>query len=202
MSNKENTNDSFELKSSSQKPNFQTLWDGLSVSLKDFIRKRISNEQDTEDILQEVFYKIHSKIDDLKDYDRIHAWIYKITRNTIVDYYRKKDKHIELTENIEDLASKLDEDISSNKEIAACLQAMIENLPEKYKQAITLTEFQNITQKELAAKLGISISAAKSRVQRGRLMLKETLLGCCHLEFDHRGNVIDYKHKSKNCKFC
>lgn len=80
-------------------------------------------------------------------------------------------------------------------EIAVCLKAMIENLPEKYKKAILLTEFHNITQKELAAKMLISISGAKFRVQRGRKMLKNMLLSCCYFGFDRLGNVIDYTHK-------
>ncbi|KOA19784.1 RNA polymerase sigma factor SigZ [Clostridium homopropionicum DSM 5847] len=69
-------------------------------------------------------------------------------------------------------------------------------------QAILQTEFQNMTQKELSDKLGISISGTKSRVQRARKMLKEMLLGCCELEMDRRGNIIGYKHKSSQCKYC
>lgn len=179
-----------------------TLWEELSVPLKSFIQKRISDEQDTEDILQEVFSKIHSKLDGLKEDNRIHAWIYRITRNAIVDYYRKKDKAIKLTELTEDLASETEDDLSANGEIAMCLRAMVERLPDKYKQAITLTEFQNVSQKELGERLGLSPSGAKSRVQRGRAILKDTLFDCCHLEFDHRGNIIDYEHKDKDCKFC
>ena len=79
---------------------------------------------------------------------------------------------------------------------------MINSLPEKYKQALILTEFQNLTQKELAERMGLSVSGAKSRVQRARIKLKELLLGCCSLEFDHYGNVIDYEHKCSDCKFC
>ncbi|MDA8226295.1 MAG: sigma factor-like helix-turn-helix DNA-binding protein [Desulfitobacterium hafniense] len=79
---------------------------------------------------------------------------------------------------------------------------MVDSLPETYKQAILLTEFQNMTQKELSEKLGISISGAKSRVQRGRKMLKEMLLGCCQLEVDRRGNIIDYQHKNSECEYC
>lgn len=192
-----NLNILFEVKNFEQK---QNLWTEFSVPLKKFIRKRVPNEHDTEDVLQEVFLKLHSKIDSIKNYDRIHAWIYKVTRNVITDYYRKKDENIELI--TEELTSEMEEDLSANGEIAMCLQAMVDQLPEKYKQAIILTEFQSLTQKELAEKLGLSLSGAKSRVQRGRAMLKETLLGCCHLEFDRLGNVIDYKHKSKNCKYC
>ncbi|MHB8125410.1 MAG: RNA polymerase sigma factor SigZ [Desulfitobacteriaceae bacterium] len=182
---------------------FSTLWEEFRVPLKYFIKKRIPNEQDTEDILQEVFFKIHSNMGSLKDDNKIHVWIYRITRNAIVDYYRKQNnKSIELMEFTENLTNGQNDDLSANGEIALCLKTMIDYLPEKYKQAITITEFQNLTQKDLSEKLGLSLPGAKSRVQRARAMLKETLLGCCHLEFDRLGNIIDYSHKTKNCKFC
>ena len=89
-----------------------------------------------------------------------------------------------------------------NKEIAACLKTMIDSLPEKYKEVVILTEFNNMTQKELSEKIGLSLSGVKSRVQRGRKKLKTILLDCCNLEFDRLGNVIDYQHKSSECKYC
>lgn len=181
---------------------FTTLWEAFYVPLNNFIKKRIPNKQDSEDILQEVFSKIHGNMNALKDDAKINAWIYRITRNTIVDYYRKQNKSMVLTELTEDLTNEQDEDLSARGEIASCLKTMIEYLPEKYKEAIMLTEFHELTQKELSEKLGLSLAGAKSRVQRARGLLKEMLLGCCHLEFDRLGNIIDYAHKTKDCKFC
>jgi len=178
------------------------IWEEFNKPLYKFIKKRVANEQDVYDILQEIFIKIHNNMGSLRNDNKIHVWIYKITRNTIIDYYRKNNKNyvnVELHENIE---SCTEEELSPNSEIASCLKAMVENLPEIYKQAILMTEFQNMTQKELSEKMGISISGAKSRVQRGRKMLKEMLFGCCHLEIDCRGNIIDYKHKKDECKYC
>ena len=178
------------------------IWEELSSPLTSFVRKRIPSETDADDVLQEVFIKIHNNIDNLTDDNKIHAWVYRITRNAIVDYYRGHNKPMELLEAPDDLAIESDEDLTSNLEIASCLKAMIESLPGKYKEALLLTEFGNLTQKELSERLGLSLSGAKSRVQRGRQKLKEMLLGCCHLEFDRLGNVIDYQHKSKECKYC
>lgn len=178
------------------------IWEELSVPLKSFIKKRIANEADADDILQEVFMKIHNNINDLSDDHKIHAWVYRTTRNAITDHYRRNNHHVQLLEVPDDLANEPDEELTSNVEIAACLKSMIESLPEKYKQALILTEFENLTQKELSERMGLSLSGAKSRVQRGREQLKEMLLGCCQLEFDRLGNVIDYQHKSNECKYC
>lgn len=177
--------------------NIDEIWEEFSTPLKRFISKRISHPSDVEDVLQEVFIKVHYNIGNLKDDAKMRAWVYTITRNAVADYYRKKGS-LELVAFPDDLASENDEESSLNSEIAACLKKMIESLPEKYKEALLLTEFHNLTQKELSEKMGLSLSGAKSRVQRARKMLKEMLLGCCHFELDRRGNVIDYRHK---CSF-
>lgn len=178
------------------------IWDEFSEPLKRYIKNRVANEEDTEDILQEVFIKINNNLKNLEDEKKIHAWIYTITRNTITDYYRKNSKKPELVELDEYISAGSAVELTANLEIAACLKGMINNLPEKYREAILLSEFEKLSQKEMSEKLGISISGVKSRVQRGRKMLKEMLLGCCQLEFDSLGHVIDYEHKEKQCRFC
>jgi RNA polymerase sigma-70 factor (ECF subfamily) len=181
---------------------FESIWEEFSIPLKAFIRRRINNDEDVEDILQIIFLKIHNNINNLNDTNKIHTWIYTITKNTIFDFYRsqKHDLYIECLS--EDVITEPQDEITMNNEIAQCLKIMIQHLPEKYKQALILTEYQNLTQKELALQMGLSVSGAKSRVQRARIHLKEMLLNCCDLEKDRRGNVIDYKVKSKDCNYC
>jgi len=178
------------------------IWDEFSKPVKGYIKKRVDNEEDAEDILQEVFIKINNNLKNLEDEKKIHAWIYTIARNAITDYYRKNSKRPQLIELDENISDNSPVELTANLEIAACLKGMINNLPEKYKEAILLSEFEKLSQKEMSEKLGMSISGVKSRVQRGRKMLKEMLLGCCQFEFDSLGHVIDYEHKEKNCRFC
>lgn len=170
--------------------------------LRKFIRNRIANEDDAEDILQDVLLKLINNIDKLMDNQKINAWIYKITRNAIIDYYRRNRHHSEFGSLSEDLPAELEDDLSSNSKIALCLKNMVEELPDIYRQAIVLTAFENRTQKEYSEITGISLSGAKSRVQRARSLLKEIVLGCCYLEFDRLGNIIDYKKRSEDCKYC
>ncbi|NCB75029.1 MAG: RNA polymerase sigma factor SigZ [Clostridia bacterium] len=184
--------------------NVENLWVHFSKPLMSFIKKSVNNDQDAEDILQDVFCKIQNNINSLKADDKIHAWVYSITRNAITDFYR--------THRFENYSSELFDDVpddrldsgleNANGEIAQCLKAMINLLPDKYKEAILLTEFQNLTQKELSQRLGLSLPGAKSRVQRARGKLKEMLFDCCNLEFDRLGNVIEYQDKKNRCKCC
>ena len=178
------------------------IWREFGDRLKGFILKRVRNRHDAEDILQDVFIKIHNGINKLEEKDKLQSWVYQITRNKIIDYYRRQTDVTVSSEISEDI---VDESIPSqmnNKEIASCLKPMIDQIPEKYKQAVTLTEINGLTQKEMAEKLGLSLSGAKSRVQRGRDKLKELLLECCHFELDRIGNILDYQQKTKACAHC
>ena len=117
-------------------------WEESKAALKNFIRNRVSNEEDTEDILQDVFLKLISNIDKLIDNQKVHAWIYRITRNAIIDYYRSNHKILDLESIPEELPRVLDEDLTSNKEIAFCLKNMVDKLPEKYKQSYNNHSFR------------------------------------------------------------
>lgn len=181
---------------------FESIWEEFSIPLKSFIKRRITNEQDVEDILQIVFLKIHNNINNLNETNKIHSWIYTITKNTIYDFYRTQTHDLYIECLFEDIFIETQDEVTSNNEIAQCLKVLIQKLPEKYKEALIFTEYQNFTQKELALRMGISVSGAKSRVQRARILLKEMILNCCYIEKDHRGNIIDYKAKSKDCNCC
>lgn len=180
----------------------EDIWKEFHDPLKKFVAKRVHNEYDVEDILQITFCKIHDHITDLSDKTKFHAWMYRIARNTIIDYYRSQVVTIELTDLPE--ISVEDEFLSSEtcREVAACLKNILQHLPDKYREAIILTEFEQLTQRELAARLGLSHSGAKSRVQRARAKFKDILLRCCYVEFDRLGNVIDYKRKRDSCIYC
>jgi len=169
----------------------EKIWSEFSNQLKSFILHHISDKSVADDILQDVFVKIHCQIDTLKDDLKIRGWIYQITRNTIIDYYRKKKI---LGENSERIVDEFDCNFDDNpaQEIASGLEQMVTTLPEKYAQALLFTEFQGNSQIELADKIGLSVSAAKSRVQRARSLLKDDLMKCCHFEFDRYGTITDY----------
>jgi RNA polymerase sigma-70 factor, ECF subfamily len=172
----------------------QQIWTDFSHTLKQFITRRVPNPADAEDILQDVFQKIHRSLDTLKADSKLHAWIYQITRNAIIDYYRQQKMVVELPETLEEENA---EPEANN--IMACLKPMVESLPEKYRQALVMTEFEGVSQKALAESLGLSFSGAKSRVQRAREQVKEKLLECCHLEFDRTGQIVEYRLRQPGC---
>ena len=88
---------------------------------------------------------------------------------------------------------------SAEQSLAAGLARRIDELPERYREAVRLTEIEGLTQAEMAGRLKLSLSAAKSRVQRGRQMIKQQLLECCHVEFDRCGRVLSYEERAQCC---
>lgn len=179
--------------------NTEYIWEAFHTPLHGFIRKRVADEMVAEDLLQEVFLKIHQHGDTLQDVKKLESWIYQITRNAIIDFYRNARPTSSLdTPEALDLPEELpDDDIVS--ELLPCVQAMVNNLPEQDRQALVLTEYQGLTQKEFGERTGLSFSGAKSRVQRAREKLKQQLLTCCHFELDRRGHVINYQARCQCC---
>jgi RNA polymerase sigma-70 factor (ECF subfamily) len=179
----------------------EQVWEAFHTPLHHFIRRRVADEATAEDLLQEVFLKIHQHGASLKDVKRLESWIYQITRNLIIDYYRSHRQTMTSLDTVEglDFPEELpDDDIVS--ELLPCVRAMVLALPEQDRQALVLTEYQGLTQKELGERLGLSFSGAKSRVQRAREKLKQELLACCHFELDRRGHILDYQPRCACCE--
>jgi RNA polymerase sigma-70 factor (ECF subfamily) len=169
----------------------ESLYKSLSGQLRQFITGRVSDPAQAEDILQDVFLKIHSKIDTLQDQEKLESWVFQITRNAIIDYYRGRKQTVEVDEAL-DLPEQAPSDQDAVMRLLPSVREFVEQLPEPYRQALRMVEYEGVSQKELAERLGISFSGAKSRVQRGRAMLRDLLMQCCHFEFDRYGTIIDY----------
>jgi RNA polymerase sigma-70 factor, ECF subfamily len=177
----------------------ESVWYEASARLRRFIAARVRNRDDAEDVLQDVFLKVHDRLPHLEDSSRMLAWVYQITRNAIADYYRRHGRVPEsIAEYPEDLAAEVAEPDLTD-EVAAWLVSMIETLPEKYRDALLLSEVRGLTQQETAERLGISLSGAKSRVQRGRDRLRAALLSCCHVELGRSGRVVEWRSRRPTC---
>jgi RNA polymerase sigma-70 factor, ECF subfamily len=170
----------------------------FDVDLRRFLRSRVSDPAAVDDVLQETYLRIHRYADSLRESDKLQSWVYQIARNALVDYYRRQRDSVELPESLA-MPDDSDDDNPAARELARSIRHLLQCLPEKYQQALVLTEFEGLKQHELAEHLGLSLSGAKSRVQRAREKLKKTLLDCCHVELDRRGQVLSY---APNCADC
>lgn len=164
--------------------------------LAHFIQRGVSDPDTAEGILQDIYLEIHAHVSDLRESDPLPSWIYQSARNAIIDYYRRARPHEELPEHL-DLSGAGDR--AATAEPTPSIKVMLACLPGKYRQALILAEYQGLKQHEIAGRLDISPSEAKSRVQRGREKLREALLDCCHFEFDRYGRVLPYQPHCAAC---
>lgn len=185
----------------------EELWRELHDGLRAFIATRVNDMGQADDILQDVFFRVHRQLDSVNDRRRIVSWIYQITRNAIIDYYRKPGRWHEipvgLSSDIDVFGGKLQEEsVDSGSELVGCLRPMIQRLSRDYRDAINLVELEGVTQQDAAKRMGISLSGMKSRVQRGRKQLKQMLDDCCVIELDRRGGIAEYEARGDSCNSC
>lgn len=178
----------------------EQIWHDFSQKLRGFISARVNDPNAAEDILHDVFLRVHSQLNTLRDPTTLTSWIYLIARNAIIDYYRIRKRTVEVPES---LVADGEPTTSECEGLTSAFRRMIASLPEPYREALVLTELDGLTQKELASRVGITLSGAKARVQRARQKLKQMLTDCCSFEFDRRGQILDCTPNSPtNCREC
>lgn len=181
------------------------VWDRVHEGLRAFIAKRVRNGAEVEDLLQEVFLRVHHHVKGLQQPDRVISWVFQITRNVIVDHYRSAQRRREwpagsatdIQEDL-DMMSSETEEREDKYELSHCLRPMINRLSPDYREAINLVELEGLTHQEAAAKLGLSVPGMKSRVLRGRQQLRHMLDECCAIEHDRRLGVIEFRPRKPN----
>jgi RNA polymerase sigma-70 factor (ECF subfamily) len=165
--------------------------------LLNYIKSKVRSREDAEDILQNVFVKMSSGIDKLDEDVKIKSWIFTVTRNTIIDYYRvnASKKKLAIRDELNDEIAEAEE-IDQTKGLDQCMSSMIRLLPDEYREIIIESEINGIKQKDLAEKHRIAYPSMRSKVQRGRERLKQLFYNCCHIQTDKLGNVIEAQGKS------
>lgn len=172
-------------------------WQNHKAQLRNYVYKRVDDASAVDDILQDVYIKASSNLHQLKSQGSLKGWLYKIAYNTIMDFYRDKLPYDELPEDL--IAEGEDTVGEARKELAECLRPLIDDLPEKYSTPLRLAELEGVPQQEIADQLGISLSGAKSRIQRGRVKFREHLMTCCDFELNEGGAVTGYSPKKESC---
>lgn len=172
------------------------LWRDFAGPLRAFLRSRVRNEADADDLLQTVFLKIQRGVAGLRDAARLQGWVFRIARHALADHHRRGPRE-EPTADLPELAEALEGE--ELVDLRPAVRRMIGMLSPEFREAIVLTEFDGLTQAQLAARLGISVSGAKSRVQRARAELRRFMDECCRFEFDRRGRVIEATARQAKC---
>ncbi len=183
----------------SQQQQWQALvWQQYGNNLRAMLRAKIGNPDDAEDLLQDILLKSYQQLPSLKDETKLKAWLTRVARNAIVDHYRQKDRSPDLSN--ESLWYATHEE-GVLEELSDCIRPFVDALPADTAALIKAVDLQGASQKQLARQQGLSYSGLKSRVQRGRLQLRQLYQACCELELDHRGQPMGCE-QSNNCNNC
>ena len=174
-----------------------TIYTEFHKVLLGFIKSKVNNHEDAEDILQNVFIKVAGGLGDLNKKEKLHSWIYSITRNSIIDYYRSSTNKKSISFEEDTAKGFTNEDyIDTTKGLDCCLIDIVNQLPDEYRDIIIDVEINGIKQKDLVEKYQLAYPSIRSRIQRGREKLKQLLLDCCNIQWDTRGNILEVRSKS------
>ena len=174
-------------------------WEELHAAVRAFVGRRVRDEHAAEDIAQDVMLKVQSQLPAIAA-ETLDAYVFRVARNAIVDHYRARRGTAAL-ETAEEIAAD-DESLTPAAELSQCVRQIIGKLPPEYAQALTLTDLEGLSQQQLADRIGLSLSAAKSRVQRARERLAGMMLDCCAIERNRAGGVVDYATTARTPKYC
>ena len=180
------------------------IWTDLGGRVRAFVGKRVNDDHEADDITQDVMLKVQSQLDALPPENKLPAWVLAVARNATIDHYRSRAvrNHADIADlDPADDAAEAERQ-SAVRDLTPCLTRMIEQLPEPYREAMKLADIEGLSQQEVADRAGISLSGAKSRVQRARQQLRAMILDCCRVERDGRGNVVDCETTERSSRYC
>lgn len=172
-------------------PDNDALWLELEAPLRRYIRRRVRNRQDAEDLFQEVAVRIERHRQAVPPAGSRVRWALRIAHNLITDHYRSSvlRQHAPLDE-VE--SGWRDEVMTSTRQLSRCVRTMVERLPQPYRDALVWADLEGMSQQTVADRMNLSLSGAKTRVQRARQQLHRLLLDCCEFERNHLGDIVDY----------
>ena len=177
------------------------IWEEFAGRIRSHLLKKLRRKEDVDDLMQEIFIKIHSNLGHLRESGKLSSWIYRIAENTLNDYYRKsRGTDIEYDENEAVRGDPGEENPVAG--IEGCLEAFIARLPEKYRKPLVMSDVEGLKQKEIAESMNISYPGLKSRVQRGREMIKDMFIECCRLSVGRDGRLTGEVRKMDDCTLC
>jgi RNA polymerase sigma-70 factor (ECF subfamily) len=188
-----------------QQLDLATIWTDIGTSIEQFVRRRIGDPHQADDVVADVMLRIHQHLGALDDRERVSAWVFRIARNAITDEYRRTGRRREvLVAELEPAGSPsadawLDDDDATLSELAACIRPLVRALPASSRRALELTDLDGRSQADAARIEGISLSGMKSRVQRGRRQFAALVKQCCDVTTDARGDLVDVRPRAGGC---
>ena len=173
------------------------IWNTYSQDLKQFIMSKVKDTAIADDILQDTFIKIHTRLHTLKDINKLKPWCFTIARNSVLDYWKTTNHTFEIA-NFE-----TEFEINSKEHTEQdCLRGILKNLPKKYRTPLFLSDIKGIKQQEVAKQLQQNLSTTKSQIQRARKLIAKGFMDCCGFSLNEKGILVGEIKGKEDCKVC
>ena len=169
-------------------------WNEIEVRLRPYVARRVASAADVDDIVQEIFVRMQRGVAGLRDGERFGGWLYRIAEHVIVDAARARARQPSPRAELPEPAPVDHSDGAAGDlqdSLGECVALFVARLSSPYREAVTLTDLEGLTQKDAAEMLGVSLSGMKSRVQRGREKIRDMFDECCKISVDCRGRVVE-----------
>jgi len=173
------------------------VWKLYSDDVKRFIVSKVHETTIADDILQDTFIKVHTKLHTLNDLTKLKSWIFTIARNSIMDHFKKANKTFEFAD-FESETTVL-ENVHTEQD---CLQGILQSLPKKYRNPLFLSDIKGLKQAEVANQLNQNLPTTKSQIQRARKLIAKGFMDCCGFVLNEQGNLVGEIQEKEDCKIC
>ena len=173
------------------------VWKLYSDDVKRFIVSKVHETTIADDILQDTFIKVHTKLHTLNDLTKLKSWIFTIARNSIMDHFKKANKTFEFAD-FESETTVL-ENVHTEQD---CLRGILQSLPKKYRNPLFLSDIKGLKQAEVANKLNQNLPTTKSQIQRARKLIAQGFMDCCGFVLNEHGNLVGEIQEKEDCKIC
>lgn len=153
-------------------------WSRYAPKIRQYLLRRVAEPADADDLLQEVWLKAYQHPIAATQPELIEAWLIKIAKHSLIDRYRHA-RHTHTVDTLDELPAQEPDELPYWQTLSSCVQVMLPQLPSIYADALRQADLAEQPHQQIATAAGVSVSAIKSRVKRGREQLKARLQACC-----------------------
>lgn len=172
----------------SPRPCMMHAWHNHERELLNWLTRQVADRDAAKDLLHDLFLKAVRQGDRFCCLENARAWLFDVARNAVADQSRRRREIVEVPVDL--VAEEVE--LRPVDSLASCLPRVLGELSPEDREAITLCDLEGMSQADFAARIGLSLSAAKSRVQRARKRLKNQLTTACQVEHDASGHVCGF----------
>lgn len=160
-----------------------SAWQENQQALKNWLVKKTQDPEQAQDILQDAFIKALQNKERFCTLSHAKSWLFTITKNCMIDSYRKS----QLQAGALCCESNEENELAPVVDLQQCLIRVIAELDPDDQEVIEHCDIQGLSQMAYAQMKGLSISAAKSRIQRARKKLRKQMIAACNVKFNQQG---------------